>query len=46
MAECFDVKVPAKEELKKALIFGLTARAPIAIIAGMVGYRQEIIPKM
>ena len=38
--------VSIKEELRRALIFGLKARPPIGIILGFMAYRHEVIPMM
>ena len=40
MSDKFNTLVPIKEELKKVLIFGLTARPAIGMILGFIGYRD------
>ena len=46
MSQPFEIRVTIKDELKKALIFGLEARLPIGIILGFVGYRHQVLPLM
>ena len=46
MIENFDIKVPIKDELKSGLIFGIDARPPLGLIAGMIGYRHEVLSLM
>ena len=46
MVENLDTKVPIQENLKKELIFGINARLPIALVAGLSGYRDEILTVM
>ena len=46
MSQPFEIRVTIKDELKKALIFGLEARLPIGIILGFIGYRHQVLPLM
>ena len=41
-----NVKVQIKEQLKKRLVFGMQARAPIAIILSFFGYAHETLGMM
>ena len=44
MSDHFDIKVDIKEDLEKGLIFGLSARPPIAMILGFKDFQHEVLP--
>ena len=44
MSDHFDIKVDIKEDLEKGLIFGLSARPPIAMILGFIDFQHEVLP--
>ena len=46
MVENLETKVPIQVNLKKKLIFGMNARLPIALVVGLSGYCDEILPVM
>ena len=44
MSNKFDIKVVIKENLRKDLIFGISARLPIAMILGFTDFQHKVIP--
>ena len=38
--------MPIKDEFKKDLILGFSARPPIGIILGLIGFRYQVMPLM
>ena len=43
MVKIFDIRVPLKEDLKKALVFGIHARLPVALILSFYSYDHEVM---
>ena len=46
MVKIFDSRVPLREDLKKALVFGIHARLPVALILSFYGYDHEVMQLM
>ena len=46
MVKIFDIRVPLREDLKKALVFGIHARLPVALILSFYGYDHEVMQLM
>ena len=46
MSDNLDIKVPIRENLKKALVFDIQARLPIGIVLRFAGFKNEMVPML